>query len=181
MRDALLSPAMWTGWGVRTLASDESAYDPDSYHRGSVWPHDTALFAAGLRAYGFDDAFARVADGLLDAAAAVPDERLPELFSGERRVSDAPPRTYGAACRPQAWAAGSALMLLRSGLGLDPDGHGRLGIVRPLLPGRATELELVGLPVGGTTVDLRFTRAADGTVTTSASGEGASLVDLPIP
>ena len=146
-----------------------------------MWPHDTALFAAGLRAYGFDAAFLQVAGGLLDAAAAVPDQRLPELFSGTERVAGVPPETYVAACRPQAWATGSALMLLRNALGLDPDGHGRLAVVRPLLPGRATELELTGLPVGGTTVDLRFTRASGGEVLVSASGDGAANVDHPVP
>ena len=177
VREALLSPAMWTGWGVRTLAADEAAYDPDSYHRGSVWPHDTAMFAAGLRAYGFDEAFLQVTNGLLDAAAVVPDQRLPELFSGKERVPGAPPETYAAACRPQAWAAGSVLMLVRAALDLQPSGTGWLSVRRPLLPGRATELSITGLPVGAETVDLRFTRSPDGTVEVDGSGN----VDLAVP
>ena len=81
MAEALLSPEMFTGWGVRTLATDNGGYNPISYHCGSVWPHDTAIVAAGLARYGFDGAAQRLILGLLDAAVAQ-GGRLPELFSG---------------------------------------------------------------------------------------------------
>jgi glycogen debranching enzyme len=182
VRDALLGPAMWSGWGVRTLAAGERAYDPASYHRGSVWPHDTALFAAGLRAYGFDDAFARVCDGLLDAAAAFPAHRLPELFAGTPREEGVAPATYPSACRPQAWAAGTVLLLLRTALGLEPDGPARRLVVRrPLLPGRASEIELSGLHVAGARVDLRFARSSTGAVEVLADAASDELTVDVVP
>ena len=112
----------------------------------------------------------------------MPDQRLPELFSGADRVAGRPAgdvRRRVPAAGVGGGVGAHAAALRRSDS--SPTGAGGSPIVRPLLPGRATELELAGLPVGGTTVDLRFTRAGDGTVAASASGEGASLVDLPIP
>jgi N-terminal domain of (some) glycogen debranching enzymes len=179
IRDALMGPAMLSGWGLRTLGADEAAYDPVSYHRGSVWPHDTSLFAAGLRAYGFDDDFRRVCDGLIAAAAALPDGRLPELFSGAARRPGEPPEAYGAACRPQAWAAGSVALLLLAALGLEPDGAARRLVVRrPMLPGRARELELRGVPVAGARVDLRFAAAGDRSARVEAHVDGELHVDV---
>ena len=109
---------MFSGWGIRTLAADEPIYDPLSYHRGSVWPHDTALIAAGLRRHGFDDDFLTLFDALVDAAALAPGRRLPELFGGQPRVGGEPFVPYPIACRPQAWAAGAIPFLLAEGLGL---------------------------------------------------------------
>jgi len=116
IRDALMGPAMFSGWGIRTLAADEPLYDPLSYHRGSVWPHDTALIAAGLRRHGFHDDFLTLFGALVDAAAAASAQRLPELFGGQPRVAGEPFRSYPVACRPQAWAAGAIPYLLAEGL-----------------------------------------------------------------
>ncbi|MHB9144980.1 MAG: amylo-alpha-1,6-glucosidase [Symbiobacteriia bacterium] len=107
----LLAPDLFSGWGLRTLSSRERRYDPLSYHNGSVWPHDTAIAAAGLVRYGQREEAARLAEALLDAAAAFPQGRLPELFSGEERRPGVLPGHYPNACSPQAWAAGSLLML----------------------------------------------------------------------
>ena len=103
--ERLMTEDMFGGWGVRTLSSRSPAYDPASYHRGSVWPHDTLICAGGFRRYGFDDAFEALTAALVDAGAASPGMRLPELFSGEERAPGEPYVPYPSACAPQAWAA----------------------------------------------------------------------------
>jgi glycogen debranching enzyme len=163
VRDALLSEDAHSGWGVRTLAASERAFDPLGYHTGTVWPHDNALFAIGLRHYGFDEAFRRISEPLLEAATRFPENRLPELFGGaSARAGEDDPDVYPVACSPQAWAAGSVPYLLTAGLGLAPDGlAGRLEIVRPSLPRTTRRLRLRGLRVAGARVDLVFERDAD--------------------
>jgi glycogen debranching enzyme len=163
VRDALMSPRLYSGWGIRTLAADEVAYNPVGYHTGPVWPHDTAIIAAGLRSYGYDDDFLALFEGLLDAAAAFPQYRLPELFAGFSREDYEAPVPYPVACRPQAWAAGSIPYLLTVALGLQPDALSRtLHIRRPLLPRHLDSLVLRDLPVADARVDLRFERVRSG-------------------
>jgi glycogen debranching enzyme len=163
IRDRLMSEQLHSGWGIRTLGSDEVAYNPVGYHVGSVWPHDTAMIAAGLRAYGFDADFLALCEGLLDAAAAFPDHRLPELFAGFSREDYEAPVPYPVACRPQAWAAGSIPYLMTVALGLQPDALSHtLRIRRPLLPRQLDSLLLSNLRVGDARVDLRFERALPG-------------------
>lgn len=108
---ALFGADLWTGWGIRTLGSREARYNPVSYHNGSVWPHDTALIAAGLARYGFHGEARRVRDALYDLAAAQPDLRLPELVGGYAR-DERPPVPYPVACRPQAWDAAALVHVL---------------------------------------------------------------------
>jgi glycogen debranching enzyme len=108
---SLLGPETWSGWGLRTLGTGERRYNPVSYHNGSVWPHDTALFAAGLARYGFHAEARRVRDVVYALAAAQPDLRLPELVAGYPR-DDRPPVPYPVACRPQAWDAAALVFLL---------------------------------------------------------------------
>ncbi len=103
---------LWSGWGIRTLGSAEVRYNPVSYHNGSVWPHDSALIAAGMARYGYKAAARRVARALLDLAAAQTDLRLPELVAGYPR-DERPPVPYPVACRPQAWDAAAVIHLLR--------------------------------------------------------------------
>jgi glycogen debranching enzyme len=163
VRDRLMGDGLHSGWGIRTLAADEAAFNPVGYHTGTVWPHDTALIAAGLRAYRFDEDFVRLCEGLLEAAAAFPQFRLPELFAGFSREEYEAPVPYPVACRPQAWAAGSIPYLLVTALGVVPDGLNRtLRIRRPLLPRQLDSAWLRGLKIAGTTVDLRFERVHAG-------------------
>jgi glycogen debranching enzyme len=110
--EALRSPALWSGWGVRTLGEGERRYAAVSYHSGSVWPHDTAMFALGLARYGRIDAAREVARAVLDLAEARPDRRAPELIAGDRR-DDGPPAAYPDACRLQAWDAAAVLAMAR--------------------------------------------------------------------
>ncbi len=108
---SLLGPTTWSGWGLRTLGAGEARYNPVSYHNGSVWPHDTALFAAGLARYGYRAEAGMVRDTLYALAAEQPDLRLPELVAGYER-DERPPVPYPVACRPQAWDAAALVFLL---------------------------------------------------------------------
>jgi glycogen debranching enzyme len=120
IRDHLMSNAMFSGWGVRTMAEGEGGYNPIEYHNGTVWPHDNAFIAAGLRRYGYADDAARIAFGLLEAATYF-DWRLPEVFAGYARSLTMFPVEYPTASSPQAWATGTPLLLLRVLLGLEPE------------------------------------------------------------
>ena len=120
LADWLLGEELFSGWGVRTMAAGEGGYDPDSYHNGSVWPHDNAIIAEGLRRYGFRTAAGRIVTALVEAAAHF-DYRLPEVFAGYARAACDGPVEYPTSCSPQAWAAGSVPLLVRTMLGLEPD------------------------------------------------------------
>ena len=162
IRDALMADAAYSGWGVRTLAEDERAFNPVGYHTGTIWPHDNALVAAGLRRYGFDEAFGRVFEDLLEAATRFAAYRLPELFAGFPRTDYEDPVPYPVACSPQAWAAGALPSMLIAGLGLVPDALERtLHIRRPLLPHHVGRLAVQGLCVGDASVDMLFERVAE--------------------
>jgi glycogen debranching enzyme len=156
---ALGSSAMVSGWGLRTFAADQPGYNPIGYHTGTVWPHDTAIAAAGLRRYGFDDAADILSSGMLAAAQHFPAFRLPELFCGFDRASTGAPIAYPVACSPQAWAAGAALMLIRTMLGLQADApNRRLTLDRPILPAGLTKVVIRGLRVGDASCDLLLHR-----------------------
>ena len=118
--DQLMSEELWTGWGIRTMASDAAAFNPISYHNGTVWPHDTALAAWGLARHGYVAEARRVARALIEAAAHF-DWSLPEVFAGYARDETPFPIAYPTAARPQAWAAGTPILLVRVLLGLEPD------------------------------------------------------------
>ena len=149
----LTTRELWSGWGIRTLGTDEAAYDPYSYHRGSVWPHDTSLIAAGMRQAGFPEPAAWVADALLEAATRLPHHRLPELFSGEPREAGGP-FPYPTACAPQAWASAAPLLLMTALSGLHVDTPRRVVHLAPLLTPLVPELTARGVDIGGHSVDL---------------------------
>jgi glycogen debranching enzyme len=158
----LLAQDMFTGWGVRTLGARERRFNPMSYHNGSVWPHDTAIAAAGLRRYGFTEAFMALAAGLFDAARLCDGWRLPELFCGFPRLAGYGPTPYPVACSPQAWAAGVPSQLLTEMLGLEPDaGRNQLTFVRPALPEWLPRVELRGLRVGQSRFDVLVRREGE--------------------
>jgi glycogen debranching enzyme len=151
--EALVSPAMFSGWGLRTLSSENGGYNPISYHCGSVWPHDTAIVAAGLARYGFDGAAQKLIFALLDAAAAQ-GGRLPELFSGLDRGELTVPVGYPTSCSPQAWAAASPLLCLRTLLRLDPwVPYGKTWLC-PNLPEAIGYLRVEGIPLAGSRVTV---------------------------
>jgi glycogen debranching enzyme len=156
--DAMVSPAFFSGWGVRTLATGQVRYNPMSYHNGSVWPHDTALCAMGLSRYGEREGVTRLMASLFEAAVQM-DMRLPELFCGFPRTAGEPPVPYPVACLPQAWAAGSVFMMLQACLGLTIDGAaGEVEIRDPRLPVGIDQFRIDNLAVGEERITLQFQR-----------------------
>jgi glycogen debranching enzyme len=142
----LVDTPLWSGFGVRTLATTMGAYNPISYHNGSVWPHDSAIAAAGLMRYGFVAEAQQVALGLFDAAR-MRGGRLPELFCGLDRTEFPAPVPYPTSCSPQAWAAAAPILLMRSLLRFEPDlPAGRVGF-DPALPERMRPLRVEHLPL----------------------------------
>jgi len=118
MAQRLMSPEMFTGWGIRTMSANDAGYNPIEYHDGTVWPHDTAFVAEGMRRYGHREQASHLALMLIQAAGAF-EYRLPEVFAGFSREETGAPVEYPTASRPQAWAAGAPLLALRTALGLD--------------------------------------------------------------
>jgi glycogen debranching enzyme len=156
--ERLMSPEMFSGWGVRTLASDMGAYNPASYHNGSVWPHDNAIIAAGLLRYGFVEEAQRIATALFEAADYT-GGRLPELFCGFGREQLASPVAYPTACSPQAWAATTPIRLVtnlmryevhvsRGGLWMDP-----------VLPKSFGDLHITNAPLASGRISLDITNS----------------------
>jgi glycogen debranching enzyme len=145
--DHLMSPPMWTGFGIRTLASTMGAYNPMSYHNGSVWPHDSAIAAAGLMRYRFVEAAQQVALGLFDAAGHF-GGRLPELYCGFDRAEFPAPIPYPTSCSPQAWAAAAPVLLIRTLLRLQPDLPRAEVQLAPVMPDRMTPLRIDNVPLG---------------------------------
>ena len=144
----MMAPAFHTGWGLRTLAKGESRYNPMSYHNGSIWPHDTAICAAGIARYGHREASVQLLRSAFEAAVHF-DMRLPELFCGFQRVQGVPPIAYPVACMPQAWAAGAPFMLLQACLGVQIDGlRGEVHVDRPRLPMGIEEVRVHHVDVG---------------------------------
>ena len=159
----LLSPAVFSGWGIRTVAEGEARYNPMSYHNGSVWPHDTALIARGLARYGYREAALALLSGSFHASLFLDLRRLPELFCGFERRSGDGPTLYPMACAPQAWASGAVFMMLRACLGMTVDAlDGELRFRFPRLPAYLNELELRDLRVGAARLDLHLQRYEDG-------------------
>ena len=175
--DHLVSPEMFSGWGVRTLASDMGAYNPASYHNGSVWPHDNALIVAGLMRYGLIDQAKRIAFGILDAAASF-GGRLPELFCGFDRSRYPDPVPYPTSCSPQAWAAAAPVLIMRSLARLDPCvPNGDLWIA-PAYPEEFGPVYIENLPLAGARVSIDY---AGNRVRVEGLPDGITLHPTPRP
>ena len=158
----LLAPDMFSGWGIRTMSKSAAAYNPMSYHNGSVWPHDNAWIAAGLKRYGFVKETNRVATAMFDAAIYADYMRLPELFCGFTRRSPNRPVSYPVACSPQAWAAGAPFLILQAMLGISARApENLLTVNHPHLPPWLNTVELRGLRVGDSRISLVFRREGD--------------------
>ncbi|NUO54975.1 MAG: amylo-alpha-1,6-glucosidase [Polyangiaceae bacterium] len=158
--DLLCDPASFSGYGIRTLAAGQFAYNPLSYHNGTVWPHDNAVIARGMGQYGFRSAVARIFEGMVASLEAFRDHRLPELFCGMDSESGVLAR-YPVACSPQAWAAAAPYLHLQSILGITIDAPSRRLFVRdPSLPPSLGRVTIHGMRVGDARVSLRFEREA---------------------
>ncbi|HEY9751505.1 MAG TPA: amylo-alpha-1,6-glucosidase, partial [Coleofasciculaceae cyanobacterium] len=162
--ERLRAPDMFNGWGIRTLSSLSPAYNPMGYHIGSVWPHDNAMTAMGLRSIGLVEQAFELAQGLLEMTRRQPYQRPPELFCGFERTHDNDPVQYPVACSPQAWATGSVFQLIHMMVNLVPDAPSNtLRILDPALPDSINFLSLHNLRVGQTLLDLEFERSGSTT------------------
>jgi glycogen debranching enzyme len=175
----LTGKSMASGWGIRTLAEGEAAYNPIDYQVGSIWPHDNAMIAAGLKRYGFNQQALAVFSGIYKAATLFPYYRLPEVFAGfSSRLYPRPVR-YPVACNPQAWAAGALPYLLMTVLGLAPNAlEGELEIHSPALPDWLNEVTLRGVRIGKGSVDLRYERSGDATLVAVLEKKGDVTVSI---
>ena len=161
MAAQLLSSAFDSGWGVRTLAADQVRFNPMSYHNGTVWPHDTAICAAGIGEYGHRGGAAHLASELFGAAIHF-GLRLPELYCGFVRSPGESPVGYPVACLPQAWSSGAVFMALQASLGVSIDGiNGVMRVDRPALPPELERVALHGVAVRDARVDVAFERLGD--------------------
>jgi len=167
---------MFTGWGVRTLATTMSGYNPISYHCGSVWPHDNAIIAAGLMRYGLVAEAQSVITAVLDAAVSQ-GGRLPELYSGLDRKELPTVVSYPTSCSPQAWASAAPLLCLRTLLRLDPwVPHGKVWL-SPALPEGIGPLQVQRIPLAG----RRITVAVDADGSCSVEGLPADIELVSVP
>jgi glycogen debranching enzyme len=172
----LLAQGLFSGWGIRTLSQEEKTFNPMSYHRGSVWPHDNALIAYGMARYGFRAESSLVLSALSDAAKYFRDYRLPELFCGIQRRERDEPVQYPVSCSPQAWASGAPFLILTALLGLKPKAcKHELNIENPYLPDFLTYLEIKNLQIGESRVSLEFSRQGGRTFCNLADLQGAEL------
>lgn len=177
----LLRDDMFSGWGIRTLATSEARYNPMSYHNGSVWPHDNAMIAAGMAAYGYKEGAMKILTGLFDASLFLDLHRMPELFCGFSRRPGESPTRYPTACSPQAWAAGAGFQALQACLGLEIDGTRCLvRFVRPVLPPFLERVELRNLTIGTASLDLVLDRHENKVALTVARRTGEVEVVLTV-
>jgi glycogen debranching enzyme len=158
--ETLMTPAFFSQWGIRTIATGEPRYNPISYHNGSVWPHDNGLIAMGFARYALKQPVLQLLSGLFDASLFFDLRRLPELFCGFARRPGSGPTAYPVACNPQAWSSSSVFALLGAALGISFDPSARqIRFSRPVLPPWLNEVRLTDLRVGAASADLVLRRS----------------------
>ncbi|MGB8771446.1 MAG: hypothetical protein WCC92_17650 [Candidatus Korobacteraceae bacterium] len=173
----LLRDDMFSGWGWRTMSSEERIFNPLSYHRGSVWPHDNSLIAHGMALNEMRDGALRILTSLYQAAANFRDYRLPELFCGVKRREFDEPVHYPVACSPQAWASGAMFLMLSSVLGIRASAPRKeLNIINPRLPDWLDHLHVRQLRIGGSRVELDFARRGDRTFCNVVDVKGEKML-----
>jgi len=156
---SMLSPEMFSGWGIRTVGTGEPRYNPMGYHVGSVWPHDNAVIASGMARYGMAAEAAEIFAGLFDAAMYFDLHRIPELFCGFPRDRGQGPILYPVACAPQAWSAAAVFLMFQACLGLRIDAIARrISLVRPSLPLFLSRAKITNLRIGDASADLLVVR-----------------------
>lgn len=161
--DRLMADDLFSGWGIRTLSARHPAFNPYSYHRGSVWPVEQASFALGFVRYGLHDHLTRLARAMFDAAMVFEYARVPELFSGHARTPGQPfPALYPQGNSPQAWSSSALFQIVQALLGVYPYAPLRTLLLDPHLPEWLPTLTVRNLRVGEAAVDLRFERDSGG-------------------
>jgi glycogen debranching enzyme len=175
--ERFMRPDMFSGWGWRTLSQEERVFNPLSYHRGSVWPHDNSIIAHGMALYEFREPANQIFNALFEAGLNFREYRLPELFCGiQRREADEPVQ-YPVACSPQAWASGAMFLLLTSLLGIRPSAPRKeLNIINPTLPPFLDNLNIRNLRIGNSHVDLDFARRGQRTFCNVVDIQGDRLL-----
>jgi len=180
----LMAPDMFSGWGIRTLSSDHPAYNPFSYHLGSVWPIESATFAQGFTRYACWEELDRFAEGIFASTELFIENRLPEAIGGLQRDAAHPhPGIYPEACDPQGWSASMIVMMLQSLLGIFPLAPLGVLLVDPHLPSWLPDVRLEGIRVGDTRLDLDFWRTSKGTTQYRATRQSghARVLRQPLP
>ncbi len=173
----LMRDDMFSGWGWRTMSEAERVFNPLSYHRGSVWPHDNSIIAHGMALNEMRQGALRVLTSLYQAALGFRDYRLPELFCGVQRREFDKPVHYPVSCSPQAWASGAMFLMLASVLGIRPSAPRKeLNIINPELPDWLEHLHLRNLRIGNSRVGLDFTRRGTRTFCNVVNVEGEKLL-----
>jgi glycogen debranching enzyme len=177
MVERLMAPDMFCGWGLRTLSSESPAYNPMSYHCGSVWPHDNAIAASGFKRYGFVREMHQLAEALFAVAAKDQNFRLPELYCGFERLDHSSPVAYPVACSPQAWAAAVPFSLVQSMLGISARAQDNmLTVNEPSLPSWLSSVELRDLRIADSLVSLSFRGDGSATAFTMQENSGTARV-----
>lgn len=164
-----------SGWGIRTRSARSKHYDPVSYQNGAVWPHDTAIAAAGMARYGDKAGAARTIAEMIATAKAFPDWRIPELFGGQPKRRGVSPMSYPVACVPQAWSAAATFLCIRTMLGLAVTPDGREVTLDPLLPDGVKRFEASDLRVGAGAIDVRLERRRGRARVTDVQATGVSV------
>ena len=178
--ERLTAPDMWSGWGIRTLSAEHKSFNPYAYQLGAVWPHDNSIIAMGFKRYGFADEAASVARDISRAASYFRNSQLPELYAGIQRDGTNFPVQYLGANVPQAWAAGSAFLLLQAMLGLVPDAPKGKLFIDPVLPAWLPDVTLTDLTVGREQLSIRFRREGDVTSHEVLSGAADMVERMPL-
>lgn len=173
----LLAVESYSGWGIRTVSSAESRFNPMAYHNGSVWPHDNALIAYGMGRYGLTQQANRVFSGMFEAAMYFDLHRMPELFCGLSKKDGEGPVLYPVACAPQAWSAASMFLLFQACLGIQVDGiEKQVKLVQPTLPDFLNEVRITNLQVGDSSFDIDVMRQRDGVEVTVKNAKNGPRV-----
>lgn len=160
---SLLNDSMFTGWGIRTIASTASRYNPMSYHNGSVWPHDNSLIAYGFARYGLMNEVIQVLSATFDTATAMEAQRLPELFCGFDRKKGQPPTGYPVACSPQAWSVAAVFLMIQACLGMHIQADkNTITFNYPVLPGNVKELTITNLRLNNKQLALQVRKVEEG-------------------
>lgn len=161
--ERLMDEKMFSGWGIRTIASDEARYNPMSYHNGSVWPHDNAMIALGFSRYGLMAEASKTLTAIFETSLFMPGKRLPELLCGFPRVKGKAPTLYPVACSPQAWAVGAVFMMLQASLGMKINAaENTITFSHPRLPSFLSEITITNLRLNNKQIALQIRRSNDG-------------------
>ncbi|WP_159833958.1 amylo-alpha-1,6-glucosidase [Burkholderia sp. 8Y] len=177
----LMQEDMWSGWGIRSLSAAHTAYNPYSYQRGAVWPHDNGLIAEGFKRYGYAKEAGAIAHDVLSAGRFFMLNQMPELYAGLKRKPSSFPVQYLGANVPQAWAAGSVFSLLKAILGLQPDAPNGTMFVDPALPPWLPDLTLRDVHLGEQTFDIRFWQTDERTHFTVLRGDSSAVTQRTLP